>query len=80
MIHLKATLGVPIVGSLTCTTIVHSFDIYTNDLSILITESDTSHTILDTKNVIVDRIYTVKLVTTGGFLEDQLGVIDTRKV
>ena len=76
MIHLKATLGVPIVGSLTCTTIVHSFDIYTNDLSILITESDTSHTILDTKNVIVDRVDAVKGVTTGGIVEYQLRIID----
>ena len=46
----------------------------------LITESDTSHTILDTKNVIVDRINTVELVTTGGVGDDKLGIVDAREV
>jgi hypothetical protein len=46
----------------------------------LVTKSDTSHTILDTKNVIVDRIDTVKLVTTRGAGDAELGVIDTREV
>jgi hypothetical protein len=42
----------------------------------LITESDTSHTILHTENVIVDRIDTMEGVTTGGVGESKLGVID----
>jgi len=43
----------------------------------LIPESNTSHTILDTKNVVVNRIDAVKLVTTGGVSECKFGVIDT---
>jgi len=46
----------------------------------LITESDTSHTILHAENVIVDRIDTVELVTTRGVGEGELSVIDTREV
>jgi hypothetical protein len=46
----------------------------------LITESDTSHTILHTENVIVDRVDTVELVATIGGLEHKLRVIDAREV
>jgi len=46
----------------------------------LIPESNTSHTILDTKNVIVNRVDTVKLVTASGTGQSKLSVIDTREV
>jgi hypothetical protein len=51
-----------------------------HDLGVLITERNTGHTILDTKNVIVDRVYTVKLITTRGVGQAELGVIDAREV
>jgi len=49
---------------------------------ILISKCNTSHTILDSQNVIVDCVdpSDVRTPTTTGGLEGQLGVIDTRKV
>src|SRR5210317_2358398 len=46
----------------------------------LITERNTGHTILDTKNVIVDCVHTLVHVTTGHIPECHLRRIDAREV
>jgi len=46
----------------------------------LVTESDTSHTILHTENVIVDRIDTNHVTDTSATSEGKLRVIDAREV
>ena len=46
----------------------------------LVTKRNPSHAILDTEDVVIDRIHTVKLVTTGWSHNGQLGVINARKV
>src|SRR6056300_737390 len=46
----------------------------------LITERNTGHTILDTKNVIVDCVHTLVHVTTGHVPECHLRRVDTREV
>jgi len=46
----------------------------------LVTEGNTSHTILNTKDIIVDCIHSVKSVTTSWTDEGHLRVVDTAKV
>jgi len=46
----------------------------------LVTERDTSHTILNAKDVIVDRIHSVKSVTTSWTNEGHLRVVNAREV
>jgi len=48
----------------------------------LVTESDTSHTILHTENIVVDRVDASRLCTISRSytVQKQLGVVNARKV